>query len=233
VRVKRLVVVVAIIAAICLAPGPILRYKIGRAVAAKMPELMAPARSYSAEVSGGVVGILRGRIDKMDICGRDVKMPNGVQLDRLDVGLVGVHFKPDQTVTKVEGASFTASVAEDDLNDYLAKYRPDLRGAHITLEPDKLTLTANPKVLFLRTPAKVEGTLIVVDGTKLYIILKRVSTRGIRVPGFVRGRIQHDVNPVLDTKAMGIGARLESVRISNGAITVTGTADVNKALAKG
>ena len=232
-RIKRLVVVLAIIAAICFAPGPVLRWKIGQAVAGRMPELMGPARSYFADVTGGLVGILRGRIDKVDIRGSGVKMPNGVQIDRLDVGLKGVHFKPDQTVTEVEGASFAASVTEDDLNDFLATSRPDLHGGHITLQQDKLTLTANPKILFLRTPTKVEGTLSIVDGTKLYIILKRVSTRGIRVPGFVRGRIQHDVNPVLDTEPMGIGAKLRSVEISNGAITVTGTADVSRAIAKG
>ncbi len=184
-------------------------------------------------MTGGAVGIARGRIEKVNIAGRDVKMTNGVVVDQIDIGLAGVHFKPDQTVTRVEDASFAAHVTEADLNTWLTAFRPDLHGGHVTIEDGKLTLTAKPKVLLLRTPVKVEGTLQVVNGTKLYMVLKRVSTRGVRVPGIVRGRIQHDINPVLDTEQMGIGAKLKSVRVSEGAITVTGTADVNKALVKG
>lgn len=232
-RVRKLLIAVIVIAAVIFAPGAILRWKIGQAVAGKMPEILGQARSYSADVTGGVVGIARGRIEKVDIRGRSVRMSNGVAVDHLDIDLSGVHFKPDQTVTRVEGASFEASVTQDDLNDWLATSRPDLHGGHITIEDDKLILTANPRVLLLRTPAKVEGTLQIINGTKLCMVLKKVSTRGIRVPGIVRGRIQRGINPVLDTEQMGIGARLDSVDVSNGAITVKGTADVNKAMAKG
>lgn len=223
---------VTLIAAICILPGSILRWKIGQSVAAKMPELIGPAQSYSADVTGGFIGILRGRIEKIDITGRKVKMSNGVIVDRLDIALSGVHFKPDQTVTRVESASFAASVIEDDLNNWLATSRPDLHDGHIAIENGKIIVRAKPRVLLLRTPVKVEGTLRIIENNKLYLVLKTVSTRGIRVPGFVRGRIEHDINPILDAEQMGIGAKLKSVNVTNHAITITGTADVNKALAK-
>jgi len=232
-RAGKLSIVVILVAAVCLLPGSILRWKIGQSVAAKMPELIGPAQSYSANVTGGLIGILRGRIERIDITGRKVKMSNGVVVDRLDIGLSGVHFKPDQTVTRVESAGFAALVTQDDLNNWLATSRPDLHDGHITIENGRLIVRAKPKVLLLRTPVKVEGTLRILDGSKLYMVLKNVSTRGIRVPGFVRGRIEHDINPILDAEQMGIGAKLKSVRVTDGAITVTGTADVNKALAKG
>jgi len=232
-RAGKLSIVVILVAAVCLLPGSILRWKIGQSVAAKMPELIGPAQSYSANVTGGLIGILRGRIERIDITGRKVKMSNGVVVDRLDIGLSGVHFKPDPTVTRVESAGFAALVTQDDLNNWLATSRPDLHDGHITIENGRLIVRAKPKVLLLRTPVKVEGTLRILDGSKLYMVLKNVSTRGIRVPGFVRGRIEHDINPILDAEQMGIGAKLKSVRVTDGAITVAGTADVNKALAKG
>jgi len=226
-------VALIVAAAICFSPGALLRWKIGQSVAAKMPEVIGQAGSYSAHVSGGVLGIVRGRIERVDIRGRDVKMANGVVVDHLNIDLTGVHFRPDQTVTKVEAASFEANVTEDDLNNWIATSRPDLHDGHLTIDDGKLTLTAKPRVMLIRTPVKVEGTLQIVNQTKLNMVLNGLAARGIRVPGFVRGRIQHDINPVLDTEQMGIGAKLKSVQVSRGSITVTGTADVNKALAKG
>lgn len=231
-RAGKLSIVAVLVAGVCILPGSILRWKIGQSVAAKMPELVGPAQSYSANVTGGLIGIILGRIERIDITGRKVKMSNGIIVDRLDIGLSGVRFKPDQTVTRVESASFSALVTEDDLNNWLATSRPDLHDGHITIENGRLIVRAKPKVLLLRTPVKVEGTLRILDGSKLYMVLKKVSTRGVRVPGFVRGRIEHDINPILDAEQLGIGARLKSVQVSNGTIIVTGTADVNKALAK-
>lgn len=221
-----------VIAALCFGPSAVLRWKIGHSVAAKMPELIGPARSYSVGVSGGLFGILQGRVDKVDIRGNGVKLANGVVVDRLDIDLKGIYFKPDQTVTDVKTTDFAASVTEQNLSDFLASSRPDMRGAKVSLDDGKLFLSASPRVLATRTPVSIEGTLRIVNGSKLNLVLNRCTARGICVPGFLRGRIMHDVNPVLDTQQMGIGAKLNSVEISDGAITLTGRADVKQALAQ-
>jgi hypothetical protein len=229
---KRWLIVLIVIAAVCFAPGAVLRWKIGQSVEAKMPELIGPARSYSVAVSGGLFEIIRGRIDKLDICANDVKLPNGLVLDQLDADLKGIRFKPDQTVTDVKTTDFAAIVTEKNLSDFLEGTRSDMRGAKVSLDGGKLCLSASPRVFAARTPVSIEGTLKIVNGSRLNLVLNRCVARGICVPGFIKGRIMHDLNPVLDTEQMGIGAKLNSVEISNGAITVTGKADLKQALAK-
>ncbi len=228
-RLTRLLITL-IIAGLCLSPGAILRYKIGQSVAAKMPQLIGPADSYTVGVTGGFFGIIRGRIDRLNIHGRGVKMPNGTRVDKLDVVLTGVHFKSDQTVTKVENTSFDASVTEQNLNDFLRESRPDVPNAKVVIDPKKLTMSASPRVLGIRTPVTLEGTLQITEDTKLNMVLDKVRARGIVVPGFVRGRVMHDINPVMDSTKMGMPAKLKSVTLGKGQLTVTGVADISKAL---
>ena len=230
---RRLLIVAILVAVACFAPGAILRWSIGQSVAAKMPELIGPARSYSIGVSGGLFEIIQGKLDKVDIRGSGVNLSNGVAVDRLDVGLQGLRFKPNRTVTDIRSADFSASVTEQNLTDFFASSRPDMPGAKITLDDGKLSLSASPRIFATRTPVSLEGTLRIVDGKKLILVLSRLRARGIRVPGFVRGRIMRDINPVLDTGQLSMGAKLNSVDISNGAIIITGTADVKQVLGKG
>lgn len=223
---------VLLVAGICLSPGALLRAKIAQSVAAKMPELIGPADSYSAHVAGGFFGIIRGRIEKIDVRGSGVKLSNGVKIDRLDIDLTGVHFRTDQTVTNVENTEFRASVTEKDLNEFLATSRKDVPNAKITLEADKLQLSASPKVLLVRTPVTLEGSLAIDNDTKLNLVLSKLKARGLRVPGFLRGRITHDINPVFDAAQMGVPAKLKTVKIAKGTIALTGKADVGKAIAR-
>lgn len=223
--------VVLVVAALCLNPGTILRWKIGQSVAAKMPQLLGPADSYTADVTGGFFGIIRGKIDRLNVHGRGVRLSNGMRVDRLNVVLTGVHFKSDQTVTDVEKTSFDASVTEQNLNDFLRTSRPDVPNAKVVIGPDKLSLSASPRVLGIRTPVSMEGKLQIADSTKLNMILNRIRARGIALPGFLRGRIMHDINPVMDATKMGMPAKLKTVALGKGQITVTGAADITKALA--
>ena len=220
-----------IIAVVCLSPGALIRWKIEQTVAGKVVGMLGTARSYSVSVSGGLFEILRGRVKQVDIRGNDVKLSSGVVVDRLDVNLSGVEFKPDQTLTGVESTAFTAFLSEGNMDDYLRASRSDLSDADVSLTDGKLSLTARPRVMAIRTPVRVEGTMRIVQGTKLYLVLNRLSARGIRVPGMIRGHIQHDLNPVLDTQQMAMGAKLTQVAITNGKITLSGTADVRQALA--
>jgi hypothetical protein len=230
-RGPKIILTLLIIAVVCLAPGTLIRWTIEQAVAGKVSGMLGTARSYSVDVSSGLFDILRGRLQKVDIRGNDVKLSNGVVVDRLDVNLSGVHFKPNQTVTGVDSTAFTASLSEGNMDDYLRASRSDLSDADVSLTDGKLSLTARPRVLAIRTPVRVEGTMRIVQGTKLYLVLNRLSARGMRVPGMIRGHIQHDLNPVLDTQQMGMGAKLTKVAIANGEIELSGTADVKQALA--
>ena len=228
-RLTRLLIIL-IVAGLCLSPGAILRYKIGQSVAAKMPQLIGPADSYTVGVDGGFFGIIRGKIDKLTIHGKGVKMSNGIHVEKLDVVLMGVHFKPDQTVTKVDKTTFDASVTEKNLNDFLKESRRDVPNQKVVIDAKKLPLSASPRVLGIRTPVTLEGTLQIADSTKLNMVLDKVRARGVTVPGFVRGRIMHDINPVMDSTKMGMPAKLKSVTLGKGRITVTGIADITKAL---
>lgn len=223
-------IVPAAIALICLSPGAMIRSKIEQSVAAKAPELLGPAKSYSVDVSAGIFDLIRCKVKQIDIKGRDVRLQNGVVVDRLNVRLTGVHFKADQTITGISKTEFTAALSEANLRDYLRASRSDMSDADVSLADGKLVLKARPRVLAIKTPVRIEGTLQIEQGRKLNIELSKASAIGIRVPGFVRGRIQRSINPVLDTEQMGMDAKLTKVQITNGEIVLSGIADVKKAL---
>lgn len=227
----KIVLPVMIVLALCLSPGAAIRTKIASSVAASAPDMLGPGK-YSVDVTGGLIGLLRGRIEKIDIHGSDVKMSNGMIVDRLNVGLNGVHFKRDQTVTKVESTGFAASVSEDNLTDYLRASRGDMKEAEITLADGRLCYAGRPRVLGLKVKVKAEGTLDLDGNTKVHMSLCKCSGAGIKTPGMVRGWIERRINPVFDATQMGVDAKLKSVEVAKGAIALAGTADVNKKLAK-
>lgn len=224
------VIIPVAVLAVCLSPGALVRWKIEKSVVEKAPSLLGPARSYSADVTGGVLDLVRGRVPQIRLRGNDVQLKNGIVVDRLDVILSGVKFKLDQTITGIDSAEFTASLSQENLRDYLRKSRSDMTDAEVELGDGKLVLSAKPRVIGIKTPVLLEGTMEIVDGTKLNMVLSKLTARGIRVPGFVRGRIQHDINPVMDTTQMGMQAKLTKVAIKKGEITLSGTADVNQIL---
>lgn len=174
---------------------------------------------------------MRGKLPRISIRGTDVRLKNGVVVNRLDVMLKGVHFKIDQSISDVDNTTFTALLSQDHLRNYLRASRSDMSEADVTLSDGKLMLTAKPRVMGIKTPVKVECTMEIVDNAQLKIVVNKLSARGVKVPGFVRGRIQRDANPVLDTREMGIGAKLTKVTIAKGNIALCGTADVKQALA--
>lgn len=216
---------------ICLSPAAFVRSKIEQSIEAKAPSLLGPAKSYNVSVTGGLLGIIRGQLEEIDIRGNDVRLSNGVVVDRLDVILKGVRFTRDQTVTDVHRTSFAASLSEHNLEDYLRRSRSDMADADVSLGNGKVSIAAKPRIMLIKTPVRVEGEIQIVQATKLYVILSSLSARGVRVPGIVRGHIQHNLNPVLDTAQMGMGMKLSKVAIRKGAILLTGTADVKRALA--
>ncbi len=223
-------VVPLLVLLIILSPAALIRSKIEQSVAAKAPELLGPARSYSVDVTGGFIDFMRGRIKRVYIKGKDVRLENGIVVDSLVVNLSGVHFKRDQTITGIDRTTFTASLSERHLQDYLRKSRSDMSDSEVSLPDGRLVLRAKPRVMAIKTPVKIEGKLQIENGTRLNIILSNASAVGIRVPGFVRGRIQKSVNPVMDTKKMGMQGKLTKVEIKKGHIALSGTADVSKAL---
>lgn len=217
---------------LCFGPGAFMRWKIEQAVKEKMPDMIGPARSYSVSVRGGLFEIIKGCIGGVNIRGNGVRLANGLSIDRLDIKLKGIKFKPDQTITEVQSTDFTAIVTEQGLSEFLANARPDMKDSKVSLADDHLTLSASPRILATRTPVTLNCSLRIDGGVKLNLVIDRLVARGVKAPGFVRGKLMHDLNPVFDTQQMGIEAKLNSVRIANGAIALTGSADLKNSLAQ-
>lgn len=229
---KKWLVALIVVAAISGAPGAAMRWKIGQSVKEKAPEMISPARLYSVSVKGGAFDIIKGRIEAINIRGYDVRLANGLTIDRLDVRLKEIRFKPDQTITDVQSADFSAILTESNLIDFMSVSRPDMKDAKVVLDDGILKLSVSPRVLATRTPVTLECSLQIEEDTRLNLVINRLVARGIRVPGFVKEKLTKDLNPVFDTSQMDFDAKLKSVDVSNGAITLKGNADVRQALAR-
>lgn len=227
---KKGLILVVVLVGIVFLPGMALRWAIAQSVKNKAPEMIGPARNYSVKVKAGLFDIIQGKIPSLVIRGKDVRPSTGVAIDRLDVELKGIRFKPDQTITDVQSTDFIASVSETSLSDFLNTHRPDMKNAKVSMEDGILLLSASPKIMATRTPVTLQCTLKIVDNIRLNLEVNRLIARGVKVPGFVRGKLQHELNPVFDAQQIGLDARLNTVGIANGAITLTGNADVRSAL---
>jgi hypothetical protein len=75
-----------------------------------------------------------------------------------------------------------------------------------------------------------DAGLAVRGGRQLVLDLKKIDVGWLPTPGFAREYIEGRVNPVFDAADIGFDARIDSVSIAPGFVTLTGTLDLVKAL---
>ena len=220
-----------IVVALCGCSGGQIRHRIESGIARALPSKLGPAKSYTVKVSGSTMAMINGRLGAVKILGEEVRLSKGVTVARLDVDIKDLVADPGtQAIKRCGSTVYSATLAQDELQRYLIKTYPDIPGLKVSLANGAAHVLASPGLAGVKVNIAADATLEVREGRRLALNLMSIDVAGLSAPGFARDFIENRLNPVFDASELGFGARIESVRIDRGSLTLTGTLDLMKAL---
>jgi len=209
--------------------GGSIKNRIEKGIESCLPQIIGPASSYQVTVSGSTVKMLRHRLSRVYIKGEDVRLPNGLEVSRLDVCLNEVEFDPDKRIiTDSAGATYSVELSEKELERYLKKTYPSIPGLGIDLKEGRMIARASPSLIGLTTTISAEASLGIDGQRKLVLDIKKINAAGVPAPSFAREYIESKLNPVFDASELGYDATIDSVSIKPGYVTITGKLDLAK-----
>ncbi|MHB9037043.1 MAG: LmeA family phospholipid-binding protein [Armatimonadota bacterium] len=218
--------IIALIAVTCAGCGRVER-KAENQIAEALKERIGPAKSYDVNISGSPLRLLKGKMDRLDIVGKDVQLENGIQVALLSVSIHDLVFDPDTKEIKRAGNTlYSAKMTQRELTRYLTKTYPDVPELKIGLRDGLIDVSAKPCVAGVGVGIKAEADLHVEDRHNLVLDLKKVSAAGVPAPGFAKEYIETKFNPVLDSNDLGFNATVNSLKLSPGSITISGNLDL-------
>ena len=211
--------------------GGSIKHRVESGIAKALQKRLGPADTYSVRVSGSTMSIIGGRIEAVEISGRDVRLAKGITLARLDVSLKGLVVDTDtQEIKRCAEAAYCARVSEDELRRYLVNRYPEIPGLDISLLRDRARVTAAPGIAGVTVTIAADAVVAVREGRQLVLDLKKIDVGPVPTPGFAREYIEKRINPVFDAADLGFDARIESIRIEPGFAVIAGTLDLVGAL---
>ena len=206
------------------------REKVESSVAQSLPSMIGPARSYTVRADGPTTGMIQGRLDGLNIVGQDVKLKNGMTVSRLAVDITDIAFdRKHDRITRVGSTQFAASLSESELNKCLAARYHDVPGLAIGLRRGYLDIAAKPGVSIVHMSVRADAELEIRDSRILALNLKKLNMAGISAPGFARDFINSKLTCIFDARDLGFDARITSVQVSPGILTLTGSLNLMKA----
>ena len=112
-----------------------------------------------------------------------------------------------QGKVSMHGLAFSAHITEQDLTDALQKQVERLSDASISMDKRGITLSGNHKVLAMKIPYSVRGTLSVENNSQLVFNIDESQLSGLNMPAGLNALIEKEVNPVYDLKAFAARSR--------------------------
>lgn len=231
---RRMIGAAAALAALALLAvgcGNPVKSKVESTIQSALPRLIGPAKSYEVQVTGSTVSMLKGRLRSAHVVGKDIQLPNGITVARLEVISHGIEIdRHRHQISSVVDTSYTATLAQDALNKYLSDTYRHVPRLKTELAKDQLHVTASPEVAGVQVQISADAALKVKENRYLILDLKEVAVVGVSTPGFAREYLENRVNPVFDSTNLGYDARVHRVSIRPGGLTLEGTLDLAKQL---
>lgn len=200
-------------------------------LADRLPRIIGPARHYDVQVDGDPFALGRGRARRVNIEGRDVVMAPGLTMDRLTIEADDVSFDvKNRSLKHIGRVLFTGRLGQRNLDNYIARIKPDPSGLSITLRWDDMEVAVPVDVASLTTTARVSGTLTpALSGSdKLDFVANRGSVGIVPVPARIVNLAIDQVNPVLDLSRLRFPVAMTDAAVDRGSIVLKGTATIDK-----
>ncbi len=207
-----------------------IRHKIEKGIAKGMEQKLGPAKSYSVKITGPTMALVSGKLRGIEITGLDVKTPQGIVVQRLNVNVQNLEVDVStEQIKKCGGTTYSATLSEVELARYLTKMYPDAPDFRLEFLDGFARVTAKPGVSIARVNVVVDAGVDILQRRRLALNLKELDVAGLPTPRFVRDYVERKVNPVFDVNDLDIGALVDSVSMNRGSVTVAGTLDLEKA----
>lgn len=213
--------------------GNPVREKIESSVSRSMPDIIGPADSYSSRVYGSTFRLIKGKLDGLDITGKNVKLASGITVSRLDVKIRDMVVDTDTKEIKQAGSTeYTAVLSQAELSKYVLKRYPDVPGLKLDLRKSLMNISAKPEVSVVKVGVQADVALEVRKEHILALDLKKLKVAGISAPGFAVNYIGSKIDTIFDTNDLGFEAKVKSAVVSPGALTLNGSLDLMKVIEK-
>lgn len=207
-----------------------IRHKVEKGIAKGMEQKLGPAKSYNVKISGPTMALVSGKLKSIEITGLDVKTPQGILVQRLQVNVEDLEVDvATEEIKRCGGTTYRATLSQAELARYLTKMYPDAPDFKLDFMDGFARVTARPGVSIAKVSVVVDATVDILQHRKLALNLKELDVAGIPTPGFVRDYVERRVNPVFDVDDLDIGAKVDSVSMKKGSVTVGGRLDLEKA----
>lgn len=196
-----------------------------REIVRRAPEIIGPADRYTADVDG----LGERSAEKVTLNGTRVRPTPGLVVESLVLTLRGVEFQRDPfRITDIDQADFSARLTDRAINDYWqSKLTEDsaVQNVQLTFTPTEVRaqgvlVTAGQAVAFTTAGA------IQPQGAVLNYAPRELSLGGVTVPQELLQQFAAALNPLINLRAQRITPQVQQVALSDGAITISGTADV-------
>lgn len=197
-------------------------------IADALPELIGPAKHYDVKVDGDAFALARGRARRITVHGVDVQATPDLTLTTLDFTAENVRFDmKTRQIDNVGSTKFTGTFDQDNLNRYLAQSHahPDVT---LALRSDDIALAMPISIGPIHTTVRVVGQASPTrpDGNSISFVADSAHLSILPVPAFLVNRELARINPVVDLSRFKIPIALESTRVKDKKLVVTGTADL-------
>ena len=192
-------------------------------IAKGLQQRLGPAKSYDVNITGSPLRLLKGKMERLDIVGKEVHLQKGITIANLSVTINDLVFDPDTKAIKGAGRTiYSATLDQDELAKYLHKTYPDVPDLKIALREGFIDVSARPAVAGVGVNIKTESDLHVENHHLLILDLKKISAAGISAPEFARNYIETKVNPIFNSKDLGFDATINSLTLGRGSINIGG-----------
>lgn len=196
-------------------------------IAEALQRRLGPAKSYDVNITGSPMRLLKGKMERLDIVGKDVDLEKGIKLASLNVTIHDLVFDTNTQEIKDAGSTvFAATIAQNELTKYLHKNYPDVPDLKISLHDGYIDVSAKPTLAGIGVNVKTEASILVKDHHLLILDLKKASAAGVPAPEFARNYIETKVNPIFDSKDLGFNATVNSLNLAHGSISISGNLDL-------
>lgn len=203
--------------------GGLIRPRVERGIRDALPGYIGPAAEYRVRTEGSTSAMMRGRIAKLFIEGKDVQILPELKIAQLDVEMHDVRYKPDtRKLTSVGASKFTASVSEAGVNRYISEHRKGDSDLRVALETNEVYVEFVPRFIGLDVPVRILGRLEIVGHDKVSFRADKASVARLPIPAYAANKVLDRINPVLDLSNMAHPVLLESVRVRTNLVIIEG-----------
>ena len=199
-------------------------------IADALPRVLGPASHYDVQVDGDPFALTRGRARAVHIQGQDVQLSPSLTLNTLSVDAQDVSFDTStRRLSSIGATAFSASLGQENLDRYLARYKSRLPGLVLTLGPNSVEARVPVSALGLTTTAALSGSLQpdINDPSKLDFVSDGAQVGFVPVPAGLVNLALSSLNPVVDLSHLKVPLTVTNAGISDSRLQLSGVADLH------